>query len=160
MGPETSRREQYYRYVDAEGRVYITSSAESLPQGARAKAELIELSPQLTRREQTVATGSNVPELHWASFAAGVAVTLLLGWVFRLLPQRLRWLPRLAIVAALAAAGAGLYFGYLRQTTGAGSAPFASPSALIQDARGAVEKVEAHRRAQEAELRAIQGEAK
>jgi hypothetical protein len=82
-----------------------------------------------------------------------------LAVISRMMPEGMRWLPRLAIVAAIAALGTGLYLGYLRKTTGTGTGPLASPSAIIQDAKDAVEKVNQKQRERDAELRAIQAEA-
>jgi len=165
MGPESGKAQQFYRYTDADGRVHIVSSPDSLPPQARGKAELIQLDPNATRAEHTVPMEhqreSTKPgfELDGLSFGAGFAVALVLAAIFRMMPENMRWLPRLAIVLAIAALGTGLYLGYLRNTTGTGKSPLASPSALIQDAKDAVEKVNQRQREREAELKAIQAEA-
>ena len=141
MGPETGKQ-QFYRYTDAEGRVHITTSPDSLPPGARGKADVVVLDAQATRAEHTVPMGqqgeSAKPgfELDGLSFGAGFAAALVLAAIFRMMPEGMRWLPKLAIVGGIAVVGTGLYLGYLRKTTGMGSGPLASPSAIIQDAKG------------------------
>jgi hypothetical protein len=164
MGPETGKQ-QFYRYTDAEGRVHITTSPDSLPPGARGKAEVVVLDAQATRAEHTVPMGqqgeSTQPgfELDGLSFGAGFAVALVLAAIFKMMPEGMRWLPKLAIVGGIAVVGIGLYLGYLRKTTGMGTGPLASPSAIIQDAKATVENAQQRARAREAELRAIQAEA-
>lgn len=159
MGPERGRTEQYYRFVDASGHVYIASSLEALPADAQGKAELVELSPDAVKKEHLL--GGPAPfRIDGWSFASGVAAALLLTLIFRQLPTGMRWVSKLALMVGLALLGVGLYLGYLRQSTGAGSGPLASPSALIQDAKDAVEKVQQRQRERDAELRAIEREGK
>ena len=98
-------------------------------------------------------------ELDGLSFGAGFGAALVLAAIFRMMPEKMRWLPKLAIVGGIAVVGIGLYLGYLRKTTGMGTGPLASPSAIIQDARATVEGVQQRQREREAELRAIQAEA-
>lgn len=159
MGPEHGRTEQYYRFVDASGHVYIASSREALPAGAQGKAELVELDPAAIKKEHLLGGPAPFRVDGW-SFASGAAAALLLMLIFRMLPGGMRQVSKLALMAALGALGVGLYFGYLRQSTGAGTGAFASPSALIEDAKGAVEKMQQRQREQEAELRAIEREGK
>ncbi len=159
MGPERGRTEQYYRFVDADGHVYITTSREALPASAQGKAELVELNPDATKQEHLLG-GASPLRFDGLSFAGGFAAALLLVMIFRLLPSGMRKATRLAVMAGVCVLGLGLYLGYLRQSTGAGSGPLASPSALIQDAKGAVEKMQQRQREQEAELRAIEREGK
>jgi len=153
MGPE---RQQFYRYTDPSGRVHLVSSLDSLPPEARAKAELLVLDTADTRQQQAILPTSTPLELDGPSFAIGFAAALVLALVYRFMPPSMRWVSRVAVVVGVAALGTGLYFGYLRQTTGAGTSALASPSAFIQDAKDAVEQVKEARRKQEAELRAIQ----
>jgi hypothetical protein len=56
--------------------------------------------------------------------------------------------------------GSGAYFGWLRRTTGQSSDAFASPSALINDAQRAVEKLKQRDSEQDRVIRDIQREAK
>ncbi|HKY37255.1 MAG TPA: hypothetical protein VJN18_15030 [Polyangiaceae bacterium] len=162
MGPEQGKAQQFYRYTDTEGRVHIVTSLGSLPPGARGKAELVVLDAEATRAEHTVpmsgAADAKPFELDGVSFGAGFAVAIVLAAILKMMPEGMRWLPKLAVVVAIAALGTGLYLGYLRKTTGTGSGPLASPSSIIQDAKDAVEKVNQKQREREAELRAIQAE--
>lgn len=163
MGPEQTKPQQFYRYTDGEGRLHIVSSPDSLPPEARAKAQQIELNATHVRAEHVIAPSSPALsfELQGFSFALGFAAALVLALLFRFLPSSLRFVSRLAVVLGVAALGAGLYLGMIRKSTGAAdSGALASPGALIQDAKDAVRKVEQRRRDQEAELRAIEAEAK
>ncbi len=170
MGPEGSKTEQFFRYTDASGRVHIVSSPDALPPEARAKAELVVLNPEVTRREQAIMpalTTAPKLELHGLSFGAGFASALVLALIFRMMPQDMRWAPKLAIMAVLAVGGGGLYFGYLHQmsgispaASGSSSSPFASPTTLIDDARRTVEQVQQSRKRQEEDLEAIKREAR
>jgi hypothetical protein len=62
----------------------------------------------------------------------------------------------MAAFAGLALLSIYGYLGWMRRSTGVTGAALASPSAVIQDAKSAVEKMNAHVRAQEAELKAIE----
>jgi hypothetical protein len=160
MGPE-GKTEQYYRYTGPDGRVYIVQSPDSLPAGARDKAELVVLNPARTREEQTLSKDGPRFELQGASFGVGFACALLLALLYRVMPGGMRWFTRMAIVGGIGILGAGLYLGYLRNTTtaaGAAASPLASPSSIIQDARDAVEKAQTARQKQEQEIRDIQAQ--
>ena len=159
MGP--GKTEQYYRYTGPDGRVYIVQSPESLPPGARDKAEVVSLDPERVREEHTLSNDGPRFELQGASFGIGFVCALLLALLYRIMPGGMRWVSRLAIVGGVGIIGAGLYLGYLRKTTtgaGTASSPLASPSALIQDARDAVEKAQTARQKQEQEIRDIQAQ--
>ena len=161
MDPQGSRPEQFYRFTDADGKVHIVSSPDALPPAARGKTEVIVMNADVTRAENTVGGSGPSFALDGLSFGVGFGAALLLALVFRVLPQRWRWAPKLALLGGLVVVGGGLYFGYLhRMSGGTSSSPLASPSALIQDARNAVDQVKERRRAQEEELRAIQAEGK
>jgi hypothetical protein len=157
-----SRAEQYYRFTDEHGVVHITSSKDSLPPAMRERAELIQLDPAAVRAQHSLPAPAGAPrfELSWPSFGAGFASALLLVLTLRLMPRGMRMASRVALLAGLLAIGTGLYFGLLRRSTGASQNVMASPSALIDDARRAVDQVQQRRREQEAELRAIEKESR
>jgi len=164
MGPVGSGNEVYYRWVDADGRLHLVTSLDSVPAHARAKAERVEMNAEASRSLNTAvnapAESSPAFEVHWLSFGVGFGAALLLALVFRLLPQSARWVSRLAIVACVAGLLIGAYFGLIRKTTGAGTSAFASPSAFIDDAKSAVEKMNLRQKAQAEEIRQIQAEGK
>jgi hypothetical protein len=62
------------------------------------------------------------------------------------------------VVAAIVVAGTGAYFGMLRGATGGSQAAFATPSAIIDDAKRAVEKANQRQREQEKLIDEIQRE--
>ena len=82
---------------------------------------------------------------------------MLLAALFKVLPNGLRFATRLALVVGVGALLTGLYLSVLRGSTGGPSGGvLTSPSALIQDARGAVEQMNLRQKQQEEELRGIQ----
>jgi hypothetical protein len=86
---------------------------------------------------------------------SGVALLLL----SRFMPNGLRWLGKLGAFALVAAVLGGLYLGALRRSVGSSSSLLASPSAIIEDTKRAVEKINQSQKARDEELRRIQNEA-
>jgi hypothetical protein len=87
----------------------------------------------------------------------GFAVALLLAAVFKLMPQGLRFVWRAALVLGVGVLLTGLYLTAVRSSAGMqGGSVLTSPSALIQDAKGAVEQMNLRQKQQEEELRQIQ----
>jgi hypothetical protein len=166
MGPEKSQAQAFYRWVDADGRLHVVSSLDDVPLGARKGVERVELNAAEQAVEHAAQPRSagqpfgsgQLPALDWLSFGAGFGLALALTLLFRWLPAGLRWLPRLAIVAGVAALLAGAYLGALRRSTGAGTATLATPGTLIEDAKSAVEKMNLRQKEQEQELQRIQAE--
>ncbi len=164
MGPERRDAEVYYRWVDASGRLHVVSSLDAVPEDARAKAERVELNAETSRSEHVggYPAGASAPmlTLDWPSFGIGFGVALLLALLFRALPQGMRWVSRIAIMLCVAGLLLGAYFGAIRRTTGTGSGALASPTAFIDDAKRAVEKMNLRQQQQEQEIRRIQAEGK
>jgi len=89
----------------------------------------------------------------------GFGAALLVALAFRMLPGSMRWVTRLALVVAVGALLTGAYFGAVRRSSGLpGASAFAAPSALIEDAKAAVEQVNQRQKQQDEEIRKIQAE--
>ena len=146
----------FYRFRDATGRIHIVDSLDLVPPRDRAHVERIAYS-----EEPSGSVLSQLPSLPgWQSVALGLSLGVGLLLLFSFQFPRLRgavWvLVRTAGFAGLALLLIYGYLGWMRRSTGATGAALASPSAVIQDAKSAVEKMNAHVRAQEAELKAIE----
>ena len=147
----------FYRWVDAQGRVHVVTSLDSVPQAARAKAELV----TLRGAEETsplVAAEAWKPE--WGSFAAGFGAAIVLVFLFRLLPNGWKGALRVVVALGLAALLTGAYLGAVRRNAGLPGGAFAAPSALIQDAKDAVNKMNERQKLQEEELKKVQADGK
>jgi hypothetical protein len=145
----------FYRYRTADGRTAVVDSLSQVPARERDRAERIELEPA---RSDTVTALAK--QLDWPSFAAGFGLALAFAVVVLAVSRSsLRWLGIL-LMLGLMIGGSGAYFGWLRRSTGQGTAAFASPSALIDDAQRAVEKMKSHDREQDRAIQEIQREAK
>lgn len=150
----------FYRYKSASGRVVIVDSLDRVPPAERANVERIDLEappPRATTSSASVVAGV---QLDWPSFATGFGAALAIAAVLLAITRSSRWL--LGVVAALSVAivGTGLYLGYLRRTAGQSDAAFASPSAIIEDARDVVKKAQARETEQDRVIREMQKEAR
>jgi hypothetical protein len=157
MEPKSSQPQAFYRWVDSEGRLHVVTSLDSVPRSERAKAERVTFTGETTLGGAPSATSSEW-RLEPGSFGLGFAAALLISLLFRLLPNGWRSLTRIAVVLGIAALLTGLYLGGIRRTTGAGGASLATPSALIEDAKAAVEKLNQRQKQQDEELRQLQTE--
>jgi hypothetical protein len=162
MPSATPPTEVYYRWTDAGGRVHVVSSLDAVPIAMRARVERLELArrptPGVIERVSSVATStSDQSTLVLGLGAAGLVLFVL----SRVLPRQLRFLGKLGLFAVVAALLGGLYLGAIRRSTGlASDSLLATPSALIDDTKRAVEKINQRQKQQEEELRNIQNEAK
>lgn len=132
----------------------IVDSLARVPAPLRGHAEGV----VLTAPEPDLALGRIERELHWPSFLAGAGcavATCLLLLAMRRTGKRLL---RVALVASLTVLGVGLYLGWARRMAGDGAALVASPSALIEDARAAVEKMNRHSQEQQRVLDELERE--
>jgi hypothetical protein len=140
----------FYRYRDASGRLVIVDSPTRVPASQRASAEAVVLAPA---GESAAVSGGAVSDaavsaarglardLHMPSFIAGLSLALLVALLFVVVGRKLgRWF-RGALVLGLLGVGVVAYFGWVRRTTGQSGDLLASPGALIEDARGAVQKL-------------------
>lgn len=160
MEPKASPQ-VFYRWVDAQGRQHVVSSLDSVPLAERARAERVELSGAPVAPALELPRGASEPawRLEPGSFGLGFGAALVLTLLFRLLPSGWRGLTRVAVVLGAAALLTGLYLGALRRTTGGSDAgALATPSALIDDAKAAVKKLEQRQQQQDQQLRELEAE--
>jgi len=159
MDPKSSQPQAFYRWVDAEGHLHVVSSLDAVPSAQRAKAERITLTGETALGADAPAARSSEWRLEPGSFGLGFGAALALSLLFRLMPNGWRVLSRVALVLGAVVVITGLYLGAIRRATGntTGSA-MASPSALIQDAKAAVEQLNSRQKQQEEELRQLQAE--
>lgn len=154
--PTQGKAQSFYRWVDAEGRLHVVSSLESVPPAERGKVAVVTLHADESSLPSSL---GNVTAWRpdFISFAAGFGVALLLAALFKVLPNGLRFASRLALVAGVGVLLAGVYLSLVRTSTGGpGGSVLTSPSALIEDAKGAVEQMNRRQKQQEEELRQIQ----
>jgi hypothetical protein len=150
---------QYYRFQDASGRVHLVDSIDSVPQALRAHAACIEFRDDATQLPSLASRGSSLLSHGLRSyqiFGLGFAAALLVALVFSRLPGTRRLVVRSAIVGGAVALLAGAYFGWLRRTAGQSSEAFTGPSALIEDTKAAIAKMNARTQAEQAELKEIE----
>jgi hypothetical protein len=158
MEPKSSQPQAFYRWVDAEGRLHVVSSLDAVPANQRAQVERVTLTAHSAPPQALGLSASNW-RLDPASFGIGFGVSLVLSLLLRLLPQGWRSLTKVAVVLGAAALLTGLYLGAVRRAAGNSDASaLATPSALIQDARNAVEQMNQRQKQQEEELRKLQAE--
>jgi hypothetical protein len=151
QGPGTT----FYRFHDANGQLVIVDSLSRVPSSARPSVETIVLAPP----SETVNFGGlSAQTLDWPSFAAGATCALLLGLVGLGLRRAGTPVLRFALIGGLVVLGAGAYFGWLRRVTGQGESMVSSPATLIDDARSAVESMNARTREQQRILKDLESQ--
>jgi len=156
--PTPGKSQTFYRWVDANGRLHVVSSLDSVPHAERAKATVVSLHPEAS---PTPSSLENVAGWRpdWISFAVGFGVALLLVGLFKVLPNGLRFASRVVLVVGVGVLLTGLYLSAVRGSSGVqGGSVLTSPSALIEDAKAAVEKMNQRQKQQEEERRLIQTE--
>jgi hypothetical protein len=139
----------FYRFQDASGRVHIVDSLDLVPMAQRGRVERVSYDEQTSVNGLLPAHGPN----GWQMFALGVGAALLLALLFRRLPNTMRFVLRVAIVAGVVALLGSAYFGWARRTARQSNDVLATPGALIDDAKAAVDKMNARIKAQQAELK-------
>jgi hypothetical protein len=137
----------YYRARDAQGREYIVDSRDQLPAALRERAQRIEVLPVATLQEPRAP--SVAKRIDWPSFAVGFGLGVLLVGVAVGVRRGFGPVAKLALLAALAVVLAGAYFGWLRRMSGQGDSTLSTPSALIDDAKRAVDQMNERSRKQE-----------
>jgi hypothetical protein len=147
----------FYRYRDAQGRPVIVDSLSKVPSSARGTLENIALAPP-DRSFSLPSAESLARELHWPSFITGALCALVLGGVLLGLRKRLNFALRGALVLGLVALATAAYFGWTRRMAGQSGALLASPEAVIQDARDAVQKMNERSREQERVLKELEAQ--
>jgi hypothetical protein len=151
--PAASQAGVYYRFWDAQGRLHIVDSLAEVPAPLRARAERIELAA-LPHQPSPSHSGT-----HWTSFGLGVGAALLV-LLFVSVRRGSGALLRLGLMIGAVALLALAYFGWIRRQSGQSESVLASPSALIDDARRAVDQANRRNREQEEALKEIERQAK
>jgi hypothetical protein len=149
----------FYRFTDAKGTVHVVDSMDRVPMADRARAERVQYDNWTpVNGEQAHPQFSSL--LHradglsgWQMFGLGAATVLLMTLLFRLLPGARGTLLRLAVVLGIAALLGGAYLGWARRAAHQSNDLLASPGTLIEDAKGAVEKMNARVKEQETQLK-------
>jgi hypothetical protein len=145
----------FYRYHDESGRLVIVDSLARVPSSARGAVETVVLAPA----PGLIALPTRfAQDFHAPSFFAGAAATLALGLVWLLLRRGQGRIVRFVVLACVVMAGSGAYLGWVRRTTGQGDSLVASPAALIDDARSAVQKMNERGREQLQVLKELEAE--
>jgi hypothetical protein len=154
FGPEDAS--VYYRFSDGQGRVHIVDSIDKVPGPLRARAERIELAVR-GRDPTSPRAGSGV---HWTSFGLGLGAAVLAVLFFWSMRRGSGPLLKLVLLAGVAALLGGAYFGWIRRQSGQSDSLLAAPSALIDDARRAVDKANLKQREEQEALKEIERQAK
>lgn len=140
----------YYRYESADGRVLITDSVDKLPPEARGSAERVE--PVAIAQPSPTSTASVVPDvvhreaaargIDATSFVLGFGAALAVAAVLFLLAKGSRLVLKVVVGTGVVCLLGAAYLGLLRNSTGQGDGPLATPGDLIEDARKAVRAAE------------------
>lgn len=146
----------FYRYRDKSGRVVIVDSLARVPSSSRSTVEAI-VAPAPTTSIAALPE-TIVRDLHLPSFTAGAVTGVLVAVLLFVLLRMKTMLLRVVLLGVLAALGGGVYLGWVRRQAGQGGSLVASPAALIDDARSAVQKMNDRSREQQRALEEIQAE--
>jgi len=148
-GKSVESQAVYYRFRDTSGRTHIVDSLDSVPQAARLQAQRIEYQAQpaasLLSLPRTLST--------WQTFGLGFSAALLVTFLFRRLPGTMRLALRFGVIGAVVVLLVGAYLGWMRRASGLSSSALASPTAVIDDAKDAVAKMNARMAAEQAEIK-------
>jgi hypothetical protein len=159
VADKPGQTQSFYRWQDAQGRVHIVSSLDEVPLAERAKLGRVDLNgADAVSHYPSDTPGTALPKIDWPSAAIGFGAALLVAMVFRFVPNGWRWLGRLALVGGIGLLLTGAYLAAVRRSAGFEGGALASPSALIQDAKTAVEQMNQRQKQQDEELRKIQAE--
>lgn len=159
--------QRYYRHEGVDGRVHITDSLDSLPEEARVSARPVRLEPSPVAtpgveaaRDVDASAPDVARDIDATSFLLGFGAALGLAGLLFFLGKNAGWLLKVVAGVALASLLAAAYLGLLRQSTGHDGAAFATPEALVDDARRAVRAVEERRLEQERVIDQVERETK
>jgi hypothetical protein len=146
----------FYRYKGPDGRIVVVDSLSEVPAAQRPNAERIHYAEPPT----PIAVATRDWRFDWPSAGLGFGVAILLGIAVMASRRGSRAVLGIALLLVLMIAGTGAYLGLIRKSTGQGDSVLASPSAMIDDARRAVDQAQQRRREQDQVIRDIQREAK
>ena len=142
-----------YRYRGPDGRIVVVDSLSEVPEAQRPSAE------RVVAIDRPGAAATDMPwRFDWSSAAVGFGAAALLAVVLFASRRGSRVVFGVVLVLGLGVLGMGAYFGLLRKSTGQAGSALASPSAVIDDAKRAVEQMERRNNEQEREIREIQRE--
>jgi uncharacterized membrane protein (Fun14 family) len=142
----------FYRYTSPDGRLVITDTPPGGAGPAGGPSEVVVLEPPPPK---SVLSGLEMRSL-WVGVVLGILAGFLLSWALRVVPR----IGRFLIGAAVLAVGALAYLGWIRRSTGLSQDLAATPQALVDDAKRAVEKMNARIREQDEELKKVENESK
>jgi hypothetical protein len=144
-----------YRYRGPDGRIVVVDTLSEVPEAQRPSAERV---VAIDRPGAAPAGGDW--RFDWPSAGAGFGTAALLAVLLFASRRGSRLVFGVVLVLGLGVLGMGAYFGFLRQSTGQGGSPFASPSAVIDDAKRAVDQMDRRNREQQRQIEELQREAK
>jgi len=153
------RSAQFYKYRTADGRTVIVDSLSQVPPAERARAESVGSTNNAAPTSTTAGVIEASKQFDLPSFAAGFGVALVLGVVVSLLFRNSARAVSALLLMGFVVAGTGAYFGWLRRSTGQSDALLTSPTAVIDDARKAVEKMKQAQKQQDQTIREIEKQA-
>jgi uncharacterized membrane protein (Fun14 family) len=142
----------FYRYVNPEGRLVITDAPPGGPAPGGGPADVVVLEPPPPK---SIMSGLDTRSL-WVGVALGVVGGFTLSWLLRVIPR----VGRLVVGAAILVVGALAYLGWMRRSAGLSQDLAATPQALVDDAKRAVEKMNARMHQQDEELKKLENESK
>jgi hypothetical protein len=136
---EPANSAAFYRWKDTQGLVHVVDSPDKVPEESRASAERVVLatSVKLSKPDDHSTFFGNV-RIEWESFGAGFATAIVLGFVFVIARRTKKPLLELAVLVAVAAVIATIYFGWIRQNP---QPPDRAQSVQIDDSNKASEKI-------------------
>jgi hypothetical protein len=142
-----------YRYRGPDGRIVVVDSLSEVPEAQRPSAE------RVVAIDRPGAAATDMPwRFDWSSAAVGFGAAALLAVVLFASRRGSRVVFGVVLVLGLGVLGMGAYFGLLRKSTGQAGSALASPSAVIDDAKRAVDQMERRNEEQERQIREIQRE--
>lgn len=145
--------------MDGQGRLHVVSSLDDVPVAERPRVAEVSLNPEDAVSHYSLPSSGEVWHPDWISFAVGFGAALVLSFLYRVLPGGMRWMTRVTIVLGVGVILTGAYLGLVRRSAGLGGTQLlTSPSALIQDAKTAVEQLNARQKQQDEELKKLQTE--
>ncbi|MGA2447506.1 MAG: hypothetical protein ABTD50_02385 [Polyangiaceae bacterium] len=142
----------FYRYVNPEGRLVVTDTPPGGLEAGSGHGDIVVLEPPAAK---SALSGLEMRSL-WVGVALGIVAGAFLSWLLRLIPR----VGKLVVGAGILVVGALAYLGWMRRSAGLSQDLDATPQALIDDAKQAVEKMNARMREQDDELKKLEHESK
>jgi hypothetical protein len=149
----------FYRFTDAKGTVHIVDSLDGVPTAQRERAERVQYDDWTPvngdRSHQGIASVLHRADAlsGWQMFGLGATTVLLMALLFRLLPGARGPVLRLVLVLCVVALLGGAYLGWTRRVAQQSNDLLSSPGAMIEDAKSAVDKMNARIKEQQAQLK-------